>query len=133
MRISDEEYAALRVRTGAASSVTSQTVKSTRSKYGNKTVTIDGDTFDSQGEARRWWFLCMRQDIGAISRLRHHFQLPIVINNIEVCFYEVDFDYMEDGRWIVEDYKGKKTDMYVLKKKLLSVVYGIEIREVKKA
>lgn len=133
MRVTDSEYESLRVRTGKARNVISQPVQSRPSKYRNKKVTVDGLTFDSQGEARRWWYHCRRQTQGEISQLRHHFPIPIIINEIEVCFYEADFDYMEGGTWVVEDFKGKKTDIYTLKKKLLAIVYGIAVKEVRKA
>jgi hypothetical protein len=40
-----------------------------------------------------------------------------------------DFTYMEDGKLVVEDCKGFKTDVYKIKKKLMLWVHGIRIKE----
>lgn len=45
------------------------------------------------------------------------------------CTYVADFTYREDGEFIVEDYKGFKTEEYKIKKKLLLERYGYRIRE----
>jgi hypothetical protein len=47
-----------------------------------------------------------------------------------VCTYRADFTYLEDGRLVVEDAKGWRTEMYLLKRKWLKAEYGIEVREV---
>ncbi len=39
------------------------------------------------------------------------------------CSYVADFDYMEDGRHIVEDVKGVRTPEYVMKRKLFKHRY----------
>ena len=46
------------------------------------------------------------------------------------CSYYADFVYMQNGRQIVEDAKGKRTDEYVIKRKLMLFLQGIRIREV---
>ena len=43
--------------------------------------------------------------------------------------YIADFVYYEGKKEIVEDVKGYRTDVYKLKKRLMWVVHGIEIRE----
>ena len=43
--------------------------------------------------------------------------------------YIADFVYHEGKKEIVEDVKGYQTDVYKLKKRLMWVVHGIEIRE----
>jgi hypothetical protein len=45
--------------------------------------------------------------------------------------YRADFQYIEGGQIVVEDVKGRKTDVYKLKKKLFEYRYGMPIREVK--
>ena len=47
------------------------------------------------------------------------------------CAYYADFDYYKDGKHIVEDVKGVKTEAYKIKKKLMLERYGIRITEVK--
>ena len=44
--------------------------------------------------------------------------------------YKADFLYRENGKWVVEDTKGKKTEAYIIKRKLMLHVHGIRIREV---
>lgn len=46
-------------------------------------------------------------------------------------YYIADFSYKKDGKLIVEDVKGKKTDVYKLKRKLFLYKYtDIDFREV---
>ena len=46
------------------------------------------------------------------------------------CNYVADFVYKYDGRQIVEDTKGVRTADYIIKRKLMLLLYGIKIREV---
>ena len=41
-----------------------------------------------------------------------------------------DFVYYRRGIWVVEDAKGDRTDVYIIKRKLMLEKYGIEIEEV---
>jgi hypothetical protein len=42
-----------------------------------------------------------------------------------------DFTYIQDEKYIVEDYKGVETAVFRLKKKLMLAVHGIDIKIVK--
>jgi len=44
--------------------------------------------------------------------------------------YYADFTYWEKGRFVVEDVKGMKTDVYKLKAKLMYYRHHIKIREI---
>ena len=46
-----------------------------------------------------------------------------------VCYY-ADFQYIRDGKMVVEDSKGVKTKDYIIKRKLMLQVHGIRIKEV---
>ena len=46
------------------------------------------------------------------------------------CKYFADFVYTENGKRIVEDTKGFKTDVYKIKRKLMLYKFGIRINEV---
>lgn len=47
------------------------------------------------------------------------------------CEYVADFVYRDrQGRLVVEDVKGVRTKEYIIKKKLMLWVYGIEVKEV---
>lgn len=45
-------------------------------------------------------------------------------------YYYADFVYKMDRQLVVEDVKGYKTPEYVIKRKLMLSVYGIQIHEV---
>lgn len=95
-----------------------------RSKYGARKVTIDGVTFDSQGEANRWRQLQLLAKAGVIRGLGEpHPVFPITINGTVVCKVEMDFAYNEGGLSVCEDYKGVDTPMSRLKRKLLAAAY----------
>lgn len=47
-----------------------------------------------------------------------------------MCTYRADFTYLADGQLVVEDAKGHRTEMYLLKRKWLEAEYGITVREV---
>lgn len=106
------------------------------SKYGNRKTVVDGITFDSQAEARRYGQLKLMLRAGAITDLA--LQVPfelvpsVVMGNRKrpAIKYKADFVYTENGQRVVEDVKGMKTAVYSLKKHLMMHVHGIEIREV---
>ena len=109
------------------------------SKYGNRKVTVDGITFDSQTEADRWAWLRIMERGGVIKDLRRQVRYELVpkqtdenMKMIESSVsYIADFVYRDqEGKEIVEDAKGYKTDVYRIKKKLMLWVHGIRIQEV---
>ena len=106
-------------------------------KYGNKKWELDGQTFDSQHEARRYQELRWLLRMGLISDLRRQVPyelLPSQKRDGKVVErpvkYIADFVYMENGEEVVEDAKGVRTKEYVIKRKLMLWQYGIQIREV---
>lgn len=44
--------------------------------------------------------------------------------------YVADFVYYHNGELVVEDTKGVRTEAYIIKRKLMRWVHGIEVREV---
>ena len=102
-----------------------------RSKYRNTIVEYDGYKFDSRGESERYYQLKMLQKAGKISGLQVHvpFELIPKDGKHRAIYYEADFVYIEDGQKIVEDFKGYRTDVYKIKKRMMKWLYGIEIRE----
>jgi hypothetical protein len=106
-------------------------------KYHNKKVTYNGIAFASKKEARRYSELLLLERAGAITDLQ--MQVPFVlipsqrINGKVVereCKYIADFVYIENGKKVVEDTKGMKTDKYIIKRKLMLYVHGIRIKEI---
>ena len=111
------------------------------SKYNNRKVELDGFTFDSQKEARRYTELKLLVRVGQISalELQKSFVLAesVKFNNEPrakpAIRYVADFAYMENGVMIVEDVKSKATKslpVYRMKKHLMKSVHDIEIQEI---
>lgn len=120
-----------------------------KSKYHNKKITVNGETFDSLKEYRRYCELCLLERAGEISELRRQVKYELIPTQREPdavgvrggvkqgkviersCCYIADFVYVENGVMVVEDTKGVKikTDAYKIKKKLMLKLYGIKIRE----
>lgn len=93
--------------------------------------------FDSKKEAGRYYELSMLLRAGVISNLRLQVPFELIpaqrINGKVVeraCKYIADFVYMENGKMVVEDAKGMRTDVYKIKRKLMLKEYGIKIKEV---
>lgn len=114
-----------------------------RRKYGNTKVVLDGITFDSKKEARRYKELCLKVDAGEIKGLERQKKYILIpaqygktVNGKEKCLerecsYIADFVYLDiDGNEIVEDTKGFRTPEYIIKRKLMLQKYGIRIREI---
>lgn len=102
------------------------------SKYNNKPVTDDGYTFDSMAEHSRYCELKVLRDADVISKLEVHPRFKLAVNNAVICFYEADFQYFDHDEqcMIVEDVKGVRTSVYLLKKKLMKAIHNISIVEI---
>lgn len=101
-------------------------------KYGAKRVKApDGQVFDSALEYHRYNLLKLLERAGKIQHLQRQvsFELIPKQEGERACHYVADFTYMEDGKLVVEDCKGFKTDVYKIKKKLMLWVHGIRIKE----
>lgn len=108
-----------------------------KSKYNSRKITVDGITFDSRKEARRYSELLLLERAGAIQNLQRQVKFELIpsqrVNGRvaeRACTYIADFVYEENGRKVVEDTKGFKTKDYIIKRKLLLYRYGIQIKEV---
>lgn len=108
-----------------------------RAKYHSRKVVVDGITFDSKKEARRYLELLQLERAGAIQNLHRQVKFELLpsqrINGRVVerpCNYVADFLYQQGDELIVEDVKGYKTPEYVIKRKLLLWRHGIRIKEV---
>ena len=122
-------------------------------KYKNKkTATSDGIIHDSKKEALRWFTLKHLEKEGEISNLRRQVPFELIPTQYETfkrfgkggkrladgkrCIersvvYIADFTYTNNnnGEYIVEDCKGKRTKDYIIKRKLLLQKYGVRIKE----
>lgn len=101
-----------------------------RNKYGNIPTIIDGIRFASKKEAARWPVLQAMQAKGEILNLRRQVSHTLRVNGELICRYVSDYEYdLPDGTHIVEDVKGRLTDVYKLKRKLMKALFGIVIKE----
>ena len=108
------------------------------SKYGNKKVLIDGIKFDSMAEGRRYKELKLMQRAGIIKELelQPKFLLQESFKKNGKTYrkveYIADFQYKENGKVVIEDVKGKETDIFKLKHKLFEYKYrDLELKLVK--
>ncbi len=104
-------------------------------KYRSIKTVVDGITFDSKGEAARYCELKLMQKQGLISNLQlqvKYVLVPSVIINGRKkppVRYIADFVYEQEGITIIEDFKGRITPVYSLKRHLMKHVHGIDIFE----
>ena len=121
--MSAAEFVALRAREGR-----------NPSKYRNVQTVVDGITFDSKAEARRYGELRMLEQAGAILHLELQPRFPLMVNGVKVSTYVADFAYstlMQE--LVVEDVKSAPTRAnraYRLKRKLMKACLGIDVQEI---
>ncbi len=111
-----------------------------RSKYHARKVTIDGITFDSGAEARRYGELKLLEKAGEIRDLQVHVIFRLIDGfdrhgeHIRPTTYEADFVYhmtVDPETLVVEDVKGVHTAVYQIKRKLFLQRYpDVAFREV---
>lgn len=120
-------------------------------KYNNSKVVVDGITFDSRREAKRYRELSLLLRAGEIRNLELQKRFELVPAQFESyerygkrgqrlkdgkrCVelgvtYVADFAYEKDGKPVVEDTKGVRTEAYIIKRKLMRHVHGICIVEI---
>lgn len=108
-------------------------------KYRNKKTEIDGRTFDSQKEARRYSELKLLEKSGQIIGLICQLEFVLIpaqyIDGKLVerkTTYIADFVYFDCERRcvVVEDVKGFKTPDYIIKRKLMLKEHGIRVVEI---
>ena len=119
-----------------------------RNKYRNKKIQVNGETFDSMKELRRWRDLKLLEKAGEITELRRQVPFELLPNQREPdkigprggikkgriierkAVYVADFVYKDRaGREVIEDCKGMRTRDYILKRKLILFRFGIRIME----
>lgn len=98
-------------------------------KYRNVKTNVGDITFHSKKEAARYCTLKLMETAGVITAFILQPKIPIIIDGKRICYYIGDFGYFKDGVQIIEDCKGMKTQVYILKNKLIKALYNIEILE----
>lgn len=117
-------------------------------KYHAKKAVVDGITFDSVKEAKRYRALKEKAEMGQITSLQRQVKFVLIPAQREPdqigprggkkpgkllereCAYIADFVYTENGQQVVEDTKGMRLSDYIIKRKLMLWVHGIRIKEI---
>lgn len=108
-----------------------------RSKYHATKTTIDGITFDSKREAKRYGELKLLERAGVIKDLQRQVRYELIPafdaggKHYRPTSYVADFVYTDTktGEEVVEDCKGYRTDIYRLKAKMFAHKFGVSILE----
>ena len=74
--------------------------KPRRNKFGAKRTTVDGISFHSQHEARRYSALKLLERAGAIAELQLQVPYDLDVNGHHVTRYVADFEYLEAGQLV---------------------------------
>lgn len=97
-----------------------------RHKFNAKQTILDGIKFQSKKEADRYSELKLLQKAGEVVFFLRQvpFHLPGQVT------YRCDFQvFWANGTITFEDPKGRKTELYVAKKKIVEALYPVEIIE----
>lgn len=130
--------AGLRLPGQEAPAAPAKSKPSKRKKYGNTKITNQHGTFDSVREWERFQVLMLKERGGLITNLRRQVRFELV-PGVKLAGekrarpairYFADFVYVEHGREIIEDSKGRQTPEYRLKKHLMKALLGLDIVEV---
>lgn len=120
-------------------------------KYHAKKVVVDGITFDSEKESKRYLFLKQAQADGVISelelqpqyiilpaikgkRVKHFKRIPDRVEEYTIqqpVKYTADFRYVKDEQTVVEDVKGSKYTMsrdLPLRIKMMKYFHNIDVK-----
>lgn len=98
-----------------------------RHKFNAKKTELDGITFPSKKEAKRYKELKMLKDSSEVLFYLRQVPFHLPGNVRYVCDFMV---FWSNGEITIEDVKGMKTDMYIVKKKILEDTYPIHITEI---
>lgn len=126
-------------------------------KYKNKKMSVNGLSFDSIKEGKRYIHLLEKERNGEISSLQTQVKYVLIPSQYELyerygkkgqklkdgrrmvereCAYIADFVYVDNatGETVVEDVKGYRRDgaynIFVIKRKLMLKEHGIKLKEV---
>lgn len=128
-----------------------------KQKYNNKKTIVNGISFDSQKEARRYQELVMLEQAGLIKNLERQVKYVLIPAQYETVerygkkgqklkdgqkllerevAYVADFVYEENGETIVEDIKGYRDPSsagfakFIIKRKMMLYFHNIKIKEI---
>lgn len=86
-------------------------------------VIVNGQSFHSLSESRRYSKLAFLESKGLISNLELQPKFSFDTNGKHICNYIADFRFKYGGETFVEDVKGYMTPVFRLKHKMLKAFY----------
>lgn len=99
-------------------------------KFGAVKTEASGRVHDSKREAARYQQLEAMERTGLISCLENQIDIPLSVNGVLLGYYRADFRYKtQEGVTVIEDAKGRRTEMYKWKRKHAAAEHGITILE----
>ena len=121
------------MKTMSAAEYRSEVTAPKRAKYGNKKVVVDGIEFDSIAESKHYSRLKILEMAGEITDIQLQVPFALTIGGFLICTFRADFTYItcKDNKFHVIDVKGVRTREFIIKKKLMKAILGIEIEEVR--
>lgn len=136
IRWTEEQYKAVVGRKKLVEAMKDFSIKP-KSKMGNVKTVQDGQVFDSGQESRRYTELKLLEKAGEITNLRTQVKYKLIPKQDKPgggyerpVTYTADFVYFKNGHEVVEDSKGHRTQQYVIRRKLMLWVHGIQVQEV---
>lgn len=96
-------------------------------KFSAQITECDGIKFSSKKEAKRYNELKTLENLGEILFFLRQVAFPLSGNTKYVCDFLV---FWTNGEITIEDVKGMKTDMYIMKKKMIEAKYPFKITEI---
>lgn len=98
-----------------------------RHKFRAKQTILDDIKFSSKKEAKRYQELKLLREKGEVLFFLRQTAFHLPGNVRYVCDFMV---FWTNGDITIEDVKGIRTDLFIVKKKILEAVYPIEITEI---
>lgn len=101
--------------------------------------TLDGATFDSKSEMRRYAELQLEEKAGLIRNLKRQVRYELHVNgepirirskgfpNGRACHYTADFVYFRDNEIVVEEHKGHDDPAARLRRAVVEAIYKFRI------
>ena len=129
LRLTDDQLAAYK----AKGVVREHRIEGNRSKYNNFRFKDSEGSWDSKRERARWDQLRALEAAGRIENLKKKIPYELIPSSVKAgkklrpVVYVADFVYTENGLLVVEDSKGFRPKLYLLKKRLMWEKYGIDI------
>jgi hypothetical protein len=107
-----------------------------RSKYNARGEHVNGVWMASGTQAERYRQLLALEKEGKIGNLRTEIPFPLVVNNVKITMYRLDFMYDtlnergQEERRVYEEVKGFVTPQYRVTKKLFEALQQTKLSEI---